>query len=263
MLLDLTHLSYSSISSYQLCPLGWRMRYVDKIKTPTSPNLVFGSAFHETIEQLITILEPGENPPSPVEVWSEKWKGAISKDVTWENEKPEEMGNLGIRMLGHPDSRAMIGKLAVALEWEDGGPLVEKKVELRVPGVPIPIIGYIDLLGTDGVPYDLKTAGKSWTQDQAAKESQPTYYLAALNQAGYGGNPDRKFRHVVWVKGRTPKVQEFETTRSPADMFRLFGTIKAVWDAIQAGSFPPVTSGWKHSERFCDFWHHCPAGGKA
>jgi hypothetical protein len=237
------------------------MRYIDKIKTPTSPNLVFGSAFHETLESLIQARIESKDETA-VTVWSHLWKRAQEKEVSWNGENPIELSNMAVRLLNHPDTAHIIDRLG-ALKVPGEQPYIEEKVELHVPGVPIPIIGYIDVLDNKGIPYDFKTAGKSWTQDQAVKETQPTYYLAALNQTGYTGNPDRKFRHVVWVKGKTPKVQEFETTRSHADMFRLFGTIKAVWDAIQAGSFPPVTSGLKHSAKYCDYWDHCPAGGKA
>jgi hypothetical protein len=42
---ELDHLSYSSISSYLGCGQNWKFHYKDEIKTPTSPELVFGSAF--------------------------------------------------------------------------------------------------------------------------------------------------------------------------------------------------------------------------
>lgn len=38
------YLSYSSVSTYLLCPKSWQFRYIDKVSVPTSPNLIFGSA---------------------------------------------------------------------------------------------------------------------------------------------------------------------------------------------------------------------------
>ncbi len=50
---DLDHLSYSSVCTYLMCGQCWKKRYVDKIPAPTSPSLVFGGAFHETVEAYV------------------------------------------------------------------------------------------------------------------------------------------------------------------------------------------------------------------
>jgi hypothetical protein len=93
---------------------------------------------------------------------------------------------------------------------------------------------------------------------------QPVFYLAALNQAGYDSrfagfdsNPDLAFRHYVFVKTKTPKVQIWETTRTVSDLFWLFGLISDVWQAIDRGAFPPNPGTWKCSPRYCEYWHLC------
>ena len=53
------HLSYSSISTYLMCPKSWEYRYLIKPDAPTSANLIFGSAFHNAIEHaLVKGVEP-------------------------------------------------------------------------------------------------------------------------------------------------------------------------------------------------------------
>ena len=54
------HLSYSSINLYLTCPAAWRFRYVEKPTVPKSVNLVFGSAFHEAVENYVGERTEGE-----------------------------------------------------------------------------------------------------------------------------------------------------------------------------------------------------------
>lgn len=92
--------------------------------------------------------------------------------------------------------------------------------------------------------------------NKAREETQPLFYIAALNQAGLPVN--WKFRHYVFVKGSKPTVQVFETTRNATGLFQLFQQIIDVYHAIQNKAFPCNTSSWKCSERWCEYWHLVP-----
>ena len=50
----LTHISYSSISTYNKCPKLWDMQYRKKV-VPFTQNIytTFGTAFHETLQTLL------------------------------------------------------------------------------------------------------------------------------------------------------------------------------------------------------------------
>ena len=253
---QLDHLSYSSISLWQTCARAWRYRYVEQIPTTKSPSLAFGSAMHDTIEALILSHHNGTDT-EPTATWLEKWQ-SHSADVSWDSELPEQWANDGIRILTSPDFKALLDKLSP--HTEQGQPVIEKRIELSVPGVPIPVIGFIDLITADGIPCDIKTASRSWTQDQADRELQPLFYLAALNQAGYKLNAELKFRHIVVVKAKTPQVQVIESRRKPADLLLLCQLIAEVWQAISRGIFPPNPSSWKCSERYCEYYSYCRGG---
>ena len=255
---SLDHLSYSSVSSYQLCGRAWRFKYVDKIQVPASPSLVFGSAFHGTLEALIRrrYAEP-ENVLWPVaEVWPEHWTKTQQQEIDWQGEVPEELSNLGLRMLSHKTTLDLLDSITPQVDGA-GEPVIELRVELRVPGVPIPVIGFIDLITADGVPCDIKTSARAWSQEKAAEEMQPLFYHAALNQMGYTQNPTMTFRHYVFTKTRTPSAAAFETRHTPAQLFWLFGAIREVWRAIDAGVFPPNPGSWLCSERWCSYYKMC------
>lgn len=241
------HLSYSSITSYLACGQAWKYKYVDGIKSPTSPALVFGSAFHGTIEHWVS------KPESDLlAVWMTEWQKQLElQTIDWGDTSAEAAANDGLRMLSDPD---LVAGLKAA--FAKGVAEIETRVELAVPGVPVPVIGYIDVIGKDGVPGDFKTSKTSWNANKAINEMQPIFYLAALNQAGRTV-PDGRFRHYVFVKTKKPQFQMIEHVHGPAELFWLFKMIKSVWDGINAGVYPCNPTGWKCAPEYCDYWGMC------
>lgn len=248
------HLSYSSISSYLTCPRAWRYHYLDKIETATAPALVFGSAFHGAIEEHVKTVDATDRALL-TERWQRHWNQQLERNpkIEWGNDSPESLCNDGIRMLSDPDVVALIGGLHPLDEPNS----VERFVELRVPNVPIPVIGYIDMIEADGIPCDFKTSKASWNQQKAEAEMQPVFYLAALNQAGYSLNPELRFRHYVFVKTKKPQAQVWETQRQPGELFWLFGVIQDVYRGIEREVFPPNPGAWKCSAKWCEYWSIC------
>jgi hypothetical protein len=252
---NIEHLSYSSISSYLLCPRAWFLHYIQKVQTPTATALVFGSAFHNTIEQYLTNVAQGNMAESPAELWGAKWTAQIEREpnVAWELETPEGLRDEGARLLASKPIAEGIQR--VAANFDDPEKL-EKRVNLQVPGVPVPIIGYIDVITADGIPGDFKTSARAWTQDKADEQQQSLFYLAALNQAGYP-TPGWLFRHYVAVKTQRPQWQVFEHRHNPAQLMWLFDTIQHVWKGIEAGSFPCRCDSWKCSPKYCEHFSMC------
>jgi hypothetical protein len=250
----LDHLSYSSISTYLMCPRAWRYRYIDQVTVPTGTALVFGKAFHETVEAHVAGSTTGD---ALVNRWAEHWETARAGagEIAWGEETPESLYNLGLTLLSNADVQQMVNALTPLRE--DDTVHIEDYIELRVPGVPIPIIGYIDIITADGVPGDFKTSSRRWYANRAESELQPAFYLAALNQNGYLRNPERKFRHYVFVKTQTPQAQVLETTRTAGDLLFVQALARNVWDAIQQAAFPMNPTTWKCSPKWCEYWGLC------
>lgn len=243
------HLSYSSVTSYLDCPENWRRKYIAKEPTQSSPALVFGSAFHGTIEELVV------NPLGNVlSIWDESWTKALEgQSIFWGTDTPEETYNDGVRMFSNQALLAEIRKIVPGSD--ERGAKIERKVELRVPSVPIPIIGYIDIILQDGTPADFKTSARSWSDDKAADSLQGLFYLAALNQAGVEIN--WKFKHIIFVKTKEPKVQILENVHKPGELFFLFDLISRVWQGIEKEVFPMNPTTWKCTDKYCDFYANC------
>lgn len=246
---DIQHLSYSSISLYLDCPEAWRRKYIAKEPTDSTPALAFGSAFHGAIEAQLTTGQKA------VDAWPAAWANALERGpVDFGFDTPETHFNEGIRLLSNAGvSQAIDGFVARS---DETGPMVERKVTLNVPGVPVPVIGYIDFISTDGVPCDLKTSSKSWTDGKAADSLQGLFYLAALNQAGQNFHGWR-FRHVVFVKTKEPKVQVLENVHTPGELFFLFRMVSEVWKGITREVFPLNPSSWRCGPTYCDYFANC------
>lgn len=256
-MIEIDHLSYSSISTYLECGRKWRYRYIEKIPTRRTPALVVGSAVHGAIEALITHRLNGE-PLLPVRAWIDAWEQQTNEhsatDIDWNGGGPREYENIGARLFADPEVQAAIADLHPAVDQR--GPLIERRVELRVPGVTVPVIGYLDMVAGDGVIVDFKTAARNWTRNQAQQETQPIFYLAALNQLGVPHAPSR-FRHVVFVKTKIPQVQIIDTERSPAELFWLTRLIADVWRAIEGDHFPANPKACFNYGRRCEFYNIC------
>jgi RecB family exonuclease len=267
------HLSYSSISTYLQCPAKWKFRYIDKVPAPSNANLVFGSAWHKTLEEYIA----GERWGSArlEEIYHKRWDAQMEKegdDVIWDKTSPEETKAQGESWIANEltidiDGEKSTGTLAPFLDTikpqkrqnaaEGENPFfIEEFVRLFVPGVPVPIIGYIDVITDDGIPTDFKTSGKSWNQKRAAEEMQPLFYLAALSQAKIRV-PNRMFRHIVFVKGKNPKIQSITVGHNMAKLLWLYRIIEGVWEATDKGAFPVNPTGFLCSSKWCDYWMNC------
>lgn len=254
---SIEHLSYSSLSTYQSCARSWRFKYLDQQPAPSTPALAFGSAWHATVEEIIrsTALHHSADIRG---IWTENLAiatASVPADRYELGESPESLADDGLRMLYDPEVIRSLSTLRPLMI--DGAPVIERKVELRVPGVPVPIVGYIDCVLDDGCPVDFKTSERAWSNDRAFNEIQPLFYLAALLQEDVRPAANYRFTHVVFPKSGKARVQIFQHTHTPAQLFWLFGLIRDCWTGIDSGVFHPNPTSWLCSPKFCNYWTQC------
>ncbi len=254
------YLSYISISKYLSCAENWRRHYIAKEPTMSTPALVFGSAFHATIENYIEHKHKERTAPDIAELWNSNWRSKVEaeKNVDWGAEQPDDHHKDGLRIVTNKDVLALVDSIRPKVD--DVGLFMERKITLNVPGVPVPIIGYIDIMTADGVPGDFKTASMAWSDQKAKDELQPVFYLAALNQLGVTV-PRLAFRHYVITKAKTPKVQVIEHHHTWNEIFWLFELIRSVWRGIEQEVYPLNPGGWLCSPKYCSFWGNCRGRG--
>lgn len=168
------HLSASSISMYQRCREQWRRRYVLGQKERPGAALVWGSADHYAHEQNFTQkIQSGEDiTVDDVKLaFAEGFDRAVERnggetEVVWDDDKPGQLKDAGTKL--------------VAVYHETVSPsvqptAVEEKFALELPGVPVPVIGYMDVR-TTAVAIERKTA----KQKPPGGEPKPDWRIQGL-----------------------------------------------------------------------------------
>jgi CRISPR/Cas system-associated exonuclease Cas4 (RecB family) len=194
-------------------------------------------------------------------LWQESWTAQQEEEeratcIDWGVESPEGLADTGQRIAKSASVVELLDNLRAQYRGDDARCALEKKVELRVPGVPVPVIGYIDIITTDGIPGDFKTASRMWSDSQAADAMQSLYYLAALNQMSVVV-PNWTFRHYVVTKTARPEAKTFEVKHNSNELFWLFEMIQEAWQGIEAGIFVRNPETWKCDSRWCSYWPIC------
>ena len=254
-MLNIDHLSYSSVSSFLTCGKAWKYRYIDKVQADPSPNLIIGSCVHDTVEKVIGDHSLGIDCEDITVIAHQIIANRLEKEDGINNTpEAENIRNEVLRIVSAP--LILSGVSMIRAKVDDAGAMIERKVTLEVPEVDVPIIGFIDIVLEDGTPADFKTSARSWTADRAQTETQPVFYLSAMGQMGFPVN--WHFKHIVFVKNKTPKFQTFDSERKPAEIGRLFTQIQDVWKSMNAETFLPAAPGsWKCNPKMCDFWQIC------
>ena len=147
----------------------------------STPALVFGSAFHATIENYIEHKHKERTAPDIAALRDSNWRSKVEaeKNVDWGAEQPDDHHKDGLRIVTNKDVLALVD--GIRPKVGDIGLFMERKITSNVPGVPVPIIGYIDIMTADGVPGDFKTASMAWSDQKAKEELQPVFYLTIIS----------------------------------------------------------------------------------
>ena len=240
------HYSYSSLSLYLRCPRQWKHKYIDKIPQKPSGNMQLGKVMHKAIQ---SALIEGANMEETIDSYLEGFNA----------EEGEAMVMTGDQLAW--SKKAILDQDLnewIQFEGAEGTGEVEIRMDFTMPGLPLPLVGYIDYISPDGTVWDFKTSGSSWNEEKAVKETQPAFYAAALVQSGF--ELPIKFNYLVLVKNKTPKIQIFELELTEKDLTRAYRMAADAHRGISAELFYANPSGWWCSSKTCDFWNICEAG---
>ena len=197
----ITHLSYSQISSYLICPLRYRFQYVELVPPAfSSAALAFGSAIHEAVGAYYQSRLEGDilRPDQMLDVYRDVWRGA---------EK--------IKYFNGDNEDSLLQKASAMLEVFHGqvDPSVqvvgvEEFFEFQIEGLP-PFHGYIDLIEESSqgrvTVADLKTAAKKPADSAVHSNLQLTAY--AIGAGALGFDPDQlTLRLDVLTKTKNPEL---------------------------------------------------------
>ncbi len=190
-----SHLSATQMSMFQRCAEQYRRRYVLGEKERPRAALIWGGADHaaheENFRQKIT---SGEDVP--VDVVEDAFATAFDRkvdeagglgEVEWGDEKPADLKDAGAALVAAYHRQVSPSVQPVS---------VEREFKLELPGVPIPVVGRMDI-ETELPAIERKTAKR------AEKTVKPTWRIQGLLYQLVEKRP------VVWhvsVKTKVPAI---------------------------------------------------------
>ena len=281
----MSHISYlspSQIDMFSRCPEQWRRRYLESEIMPPGVALCLGGAVHAGAEiDLVEKIETGEDVPEEQvvdEAVAEYDRRVMEQGVYLSTEESE----IGIgKVLGEGKDQAV----ALSRLWRrEVAPvtmpaMVEHRGSVSPPELGgVDLLGILDLLTTDHVLDDLKTAKQRWQQDKAETETAPVIYREIVRQETGRYPVDQSYTVLVKPKQAVKlsdlldapaddakaqeklknHVQRLTTNRDDSDFQVLLRRSQVMLAMIEAGTFPPtVNRPFPCSPDWCGYFGTC------
>jgi len=235
------YISPSRLNLWLRCPLAFKLRYIDGVRSPTTPAMFLGKRVHQGLEifyrhrQLGIQLEPGD----VVRRMQQTWDAVVAdEDMTFKSSTDAESlqskeGDLVRAYLNHiPNDEPAPTIVETTLET----PLVDPA---NGENLGIPLLGIVDLVLdelTGAVICDFKTAAKSTPPSEISHEIQLTAYSYLFRQAAHRSEAGLEIRSII--KTKTPQIAFHRfAARTDAHFRRLFAVIRGYLDDLDAGRF--------------------------
>lgn len=216
----ISHLSVSSITTYQTCPKMFYFQYIAKAMGLPSKALDIGKFVHKGIE-----------------LYNKKqdWEKILKKEIlSTMNQENVEIFRLVRRIVLAYERNPVEGN-TIDNERECKMELENSKGEK----IPLPFLGYIDRIIERGI-VEYKTTGEDYDQEKIDISLQATIYAYFFYKL-YKEYPKDI---IYWVANKNKVMKEDDympqimtTCRSQKDVDQVFEEIKQVYEAIMAGKF--------------------------
>ena len=233
----INHLSYSQVNTYMMCPLRYRLQYVELIPPAfTTSALAFGSAVHEAVAAFHQqrLLGDTLRPDQMLDVYRQSWSSRNGDEIRYCNADDEEsLQEKALQLLTvYHDSFDPAAEVVG----------IEEFFEFRISDSVPPFQGYIDLIEQDSggavTVVDLKTAARKLSSGQADSNLQLTAYSSGA--AALGFSPDQlTLRLDVITKTKNPELLRYETRRTERERERFCKLVTQVWSAIERETWFP------------------------
>ena len=254
------HLSVSSVDMFLRCGEQFRRRYIEGEIIPPGIAARVGTGLHKGAEaNSKEKISTGHDAPLSVvqDAARDGYVKAVQSGIFVPAEQRSEAKTLLAQGLDDSVKLATLYREEVA---PDIMPVAaEKQIVAEVPGLSVPVLGYIDTVTDADEIRDLKSAGKAWPKNKPHGEHQPTVY-AFLFEYIYGRKPSR-FVYDILVNGKKESAtyMQMETMRDEADFAAWVRIAQTVLRSISAGVFPPAAPGsFLCSPNFCGYHSSCP-----
>ena len=257
------YISPSRLNTWLRCPLAWKLRYIDGIRTPTSPALFLGKMVHSGLEvlyrhrQLCVELSAEDVATRMIDGWDETVDTESMKFETTEEEGILKKRAVDL-VAAYMEHTADTQETPLAVETSMEAPLVDP---FTGEDVGIPLLGIVDLVvdDRDGPSIcDFKTSARSSPPHEITHEIQLSCYSYLFRQAT--GNEEGGLEIRSLIKTKKPRI-EFHTyqARTECHFRRLFSVVRSYLDDLEQGCYvfrPGFGCAMcDHREGACRDWH--------
>jgi hypothetical protein len=255
------HWSYSSINTFlNICSLQWAFRYVYRHEAAFTPvALVFGSAFHRTLEYAFRLKMDGQAVPATT---ANLFSDLLSQLIRTEEREVRYSEGDDIDAI-HQRGRKMVEAYLGDSAGDEN--VLDVSVPFRVllgegeEALEKPLVGEYDCIvqqGPQRLIVDWKTAARRWPKRKERLDLQPTCYLYAHTK----NDPHSVgFRFDIVTKAKTPAVDRRLTIRHPDHFERLIEQVRLMEKMIRAEHFLPNDQSWACKGcpygMACQAWH--------
>ena len=206
------HLSYSAISDFLLCPSRWYGRRIGKWPEPPT----FAQQQGLAVDASLCAYHAGED-----------WHSVLLDGWLKLNTEPYPAD--GLRKCA--DLINLYASLIVPRPEDE----TQVKLQIPIPGCPVPFLGFVDLARQEGaVLVDWKTTSslKRWNQEYVDQNQQATAYLWAATALGGEPKPER----FVFCELNTTlmEVRYWTTTRTPEQLSDFAGQLPRIYEDMLA-----------------------------
>lgn len=238
-----THLSFSRLHRYLLCPEQYRLYYVERLRPKRqSANLVFGQVLHQALAGHFTRQQ------DPAAAFQQSWKAFETVDLSYsKRDSWERLDRIGQGLL-----RKFVDEEAGRLGEVEAS---EKAFEVRIAGFDLPIVGVIDLVAClDGerTVVDFKTAASGYQDHEVVLSDQLTAYHLAEPSA-------QAAAFCVLVKTKEPKIEWHRGEKTPEQLTSFLAKAKMLGRQILDGVFYKRPGMWC---KWCDYLPVCTGDEK-
>ncbi len=244
-------LSYSTLGTYQTCPLKYKFKEIDRLKEPKSKEAVFGTLVHSTLK---FIHEPSLLPPSLEDAlnhFSKNWNDAV-----YDNPAEERAAfSAGVDMIRrYIENNNPANFTIVALE----SPF---QIEIAdTNGATHTVKGIIDRIDKTETGYeiiDYKTGRKLPSQADVDQNLQLSVYTKAF-LTRYPKEAEHLETLTVSLYFLKHGVK-LSSTRTIEDLQKVDELFLETIGEIEAGHFEPRVNplcDWCGFQKICPMWKH-------
>ncbi|TDA25887.1 MAG: hypothetical protein DSO01_06680 [Archaeoglobi archaeon] len=246
------------------CGVQYEFRYIKGLKIPPRASLIIGSGVHKGAEHSFRKKWLEKKLPPLDEVQD------IARDEVVARIEQEgiliDNGNKSLKEVKAEcvDSATKLAGFHRQTLAEQITPKIppEREFKVKLSELNWTLAGRIDLLDTDGVLRDLKTASKSPSDQEVKSSLQLTAYALPLHLESKESEIRVALDTLVNLKAG-PKLVQQADTRTPEDFNRLLKRIAIAIRSIESGNFMPAYPGsWWCSKEWCGYWDLCPYRGR-